>query len=368
MAGHLFRPPLDFAESDPQGMVPPELRQIVLKALAKKPAERIASTEEFIWELTMLQDRFPLTRQDLAGVWSVLLPLETASGSHPVRPGSTQDRLNLEFGMEKTPPPSRLSPVPAPTVRLPEETRVTPDTIAYPVQPSRSIAADLDATWATRSLRKGSDPPVEPPAEAPPVRGAAVAKPSRSRAILAGAALVVLGMTGAGIWWGLRPEESAPAAAAPPPIEEVSAPLGPIATAAVPLTPSEPVPPPAPEPEPEKKKPVEPAPKEPPGPMEPGAMILAGQPGVEAPEVWTLPSYTYPQAAQGSGRKVSIGMEVLVDENGRVIDARLRRGDASGLGFNEAALEAAHKTRFVPATRDGIAGKMWTELYLEFAE
>lgn len=370
MAGHLFRPPLDFAESDPQGMVPPELRQIVLKALAKKPAERIASTEEFIWELTMLQDRFPLTRQDLAGVWSVLLPLGTASGSHPLRPGSTQDRLNFEFGIEKTPPPSLLAPVSAPTVRLPEETRATPDTIAYPVQPSRSIAADLDATWATRSLRKSSGPSTEPPAEAPPVSRAAVAKPSRSRLALAGAALAVLGIAGAGIWWGLRPKESAPpAATAPPPIKEVSAPVGSIANAAVPLPREEPIPPPESEPEPEKKKPAEPAPKlPPPGPMEAGAMILAGQPGIEAPEVWTLPSYTYPEAAKGSGRKVSIGMEVLVDENGRVIDARLRRGDASGLGFNEAALEAAHKTRFVPATRDGIAGKMWTELYLEFAE
>jgi hypothetical protein len=46
----------------------------------------------------------------------------------------------------------------------------------------------------------------------------------------------------------------------------------------------------------------------------------------------------------------------------------VREGDASGLGFNEAALEAAHKVPYAPATRDGIPGKMWTELIFEFAE
>jgi serine/threonine-protein kinase len=82
MAGHLFRPPLDFAETDPQGRVPPELREVALQALAKKPEDRIASAEAFIWALTMLQDRFPLTREDLDQVWEVLLPLGT--GSVPV--------------------------------------------------------------------------------------------------------------------------------------------------------------------------------------------------------------------------------------------------------------------------------------------
>jgi hypothetical protein len=51
-----------------------------------------------------------------------------------------------------------------------------------------------------------------------------------------------------------------------------------------------------------------------------------------------------------------------------VIDAQVREGDKSGLGFDEAAREAALKARFVHATRDGIAGKMWTELLLDFAE
>ena len=48
MAGHLFRPPLDFAESDPGGRVPAELRAAVLKALAKRPEDRFATAAELV--------------------------------------------------------------------------------------------------------------------------------------------------------------------------------------------------------------------------------------------------------------------------------------------------------------------------------
>lgn len=102
--------------------------------------------------------------------------------------------------------------------------------------------------------------------------------------------------------------------------------------------------------------------------MELGDLIRRGQPNVEEPEVKLLPSYAYPAAAKGTGRKVAIRVAVLVDENGQVIDTQIRYGDKSGLGFEETALETARKTPFFPATRDGIAGKMWTELLLDFSE
>ena len=102
--------------------------------------------------------------------------------------------------------------------------------------------------------------------------------------------------------------------------------------------------------------------------MKPGDLILASQPGVQPAEIKVLPANPYPAAAKGSGRKVSIHVAVLVDETGAVIDSRILEGDTSGLGFNEAALEAAKKARYFPATRDQVAGKMWTDLMLEFAE
>jgi TonB family protein len=356
MAGHLFRPPLDFAETDPQGRVPDELRRIALKALAKKPQERVASAEDFIWELTLLQDRFPLRREELEGVWQVLLPLGTGRTqvAEVERPGSTQDRLDLEFVMTKTPPAGTeaqtVRAVAAPTERLPSEPtrRVTP-------------AEDLDATWASRPLR-GGEPAPPPPAA---LKGAAVAKPSRGRAVgIAAGIAAVLALAAGGFWMSTRSAPEPLSSSAPIPVTETIAPasapvFAPRETTAEPLPVQEPEA--KPEPKPEKPK-AAPVPLE---PMKPGDLILAGQPGVEPPEAKEPPSFSYPEAARGSGKTSVVRVLVLVDENGAVIDARVREGDDI---FRDTALEAARRVRFFPPSRDGVPGKMWTDLLLEFSE
>jgi len=86
---------------------------------------------------------------------------------------------------------------------------------------------------------------------------------------------------------------------------------------------------------------------------------------VESPEAKAPPSFSYPEAAKGSGKRSVVRVLVLVDESGAVIDARVREGDTV---FHETALEAARKVRFFPPSRDGVAGKMWTDLLLEFSE
>ncbi len=47
ITGHLHRDPVDFAVSDPGGVVPESLRQVIRAALAKRPEERLPSAEEF---------------------------------------------------------------------------------------------------------------------------------------------------------------------------------------------------------------------------------------------------------------------------------------------------------------------------------
>ncbi|HXO21861.1 MAG TPA: TonB family protein [Thermoanaerobaculia bacterium] len=101
--------------------------------------------------------------------------------------------------------------------------------------------------------------------------------------------------------------------------------------------------------------------------MKRGDLIRAG-PGVSEPVPLDLPHYAYPAAARGSGQKVSVRLALLVDEEGRVVEAIVRKGGPPGLGFGEAAVDAARRTRFQPATRDDIPGKMWTEMILDFAE
>jgi serine/threonine-protein kinase len=419
MAGHLFRPPLDFAETDPQGRVPLELRAVALQALAKKPEDRIASAEAFIWALTMLQDRFPLNREDLDQVWDVLLPLGT--GSVPVvveSPGSTQDRLDLEFGLAKTPATGTVTAesalrtaaagslarlaevVPFPAASLAAETRVMETS-----QPTRRVTPveDLDSTWSSRPLRTAvpAETPAPVPASPEPL---AAGEPPRSRPlwINAGAAAgILLALAAGGLWWSRRPAPEALPPSPPPAVSTtiatvkspaVSVPIPAAAPVPAPVVPARPpVSPPVANPALETPRPKPPAPgpalaeqrppalREPlpeePAPavapeeaMKPGDLIRAGQPGVQPPEIRALPSYVYPAAAKGSGRKVSVRLAVLVDENGRVIDARVREGDKPGLGFDEAALEAARKARYFPATRGDVPGKMWTDLRIDFAE
>jgi tRNA A-37 threonylcarbamoyl transferase component Bud32 len=58
LSAHLFKEPLPFAVSDPQGRLPEELRQVVLRSLRKKPEERQASAEELAAGIAGLQQRF----------------------------------------------------------------------------------------------------------------------------------------------------------------------------------------------------------------------------------------------------------------------------------------------------------------------
>lgn len=114
---------------------------------------------------------------------------------------------------------------------------------------------------------------------------------------------------------------------------------------------------------------VPPAPKRAYGPpAERMAGVLRPGPGVEMPVPLDLPRVRYPQAARGKGLKVDVHLDLLVDEQGKVVEAVVREDDPENLGFNEAAVQAALGTRFQPATRWDVPGRAWTELILEFEE
>jgi TonB family protein len=96
--------------------------------------------------------------------------------------------------------------------------------------------------------------------------------------------------------------------------------------------------------------------------------LLKPGPGVEEPVPLSLPRFAYPSAARGTGVRADVRLALLVDERGKVIDARVREGAPPNLGFAETALAAAKRISFQPATRHEVPGKMWTEMILEFAE
>ena len=101
IAGHLFRPPLPFEESDPGRQVPAALRAVVLKALAKQPEERFASAPELAQALAAFRSPGDIAPEDLRRL--LTRPFVRAGAASVADPGSTQERLDQSFNLEPTP-------------------------------------------------------------------------------------------------------------------------------------------------------------------------------------------------------------------------------------------------------------------------
>jgi protein TonB len=89
-------------------------------------------------------------------------------------------------------------------------------------------------------------------------------------------------------------------------------------------------------------------------------------PGVQPPLRVKSAEPVYPPLAKKARRTASVVVRALVDEEGRVVQAEIARGDASKLGFDEAALAAARQMLFRPASKDGVPVKIWVELPITF--
>ncbi len=162
----------------------------------------------------------------------------------------------------------------------------------------------------------------------------------------------------------LTPREAVVAAAPPPePTAVPETPTAvPVEVAAEPTeAPTEPPAPPTPAPTP---VPVRPSPAPEPE-VQRGDLVGPG-PGVVEPSLVSPPKVIYPPMArqQGitSGRVVVM---VLVDEEGRVAETRLQQGVAPRSGINEAVIDAVRRTRFRPATKNGIPVKMWRPVVVD---
>jgi serine/threonine-protein kinase len=99
MVGHVTEPPMSFSKSDPEGMVPLDLRNIVLRALAKKAEERFADGGEFRELVLAVQKDFPFGKAEMEEANRV----RQKRGPEPKAPAgrtSDQDRLARAFGAE----------------------------------------------------------------------------------------------------------------------------------------------------------------------------------------------------------------------------------------------------------------------------
>lgn len=75
-----------------------------------------------------------------------------------------------------------------------------------------------------------------------------------------------------------------------------------------------------------------------------------------------MPQYT--DLARFHGVQGSVSLRVLIDEEGKVIQAKLLKGLRDGL--DEEAIKAAFRLKFKPATRDGKPLKYWMAVLVEF--
>jgi TonB family protein len=132
-------------------------------------------------------------------------------------------------------------------------------------------------------------------------------------------------------------------------------------------------PPPAPQREPDPEPPPraqeKPAPPPAPVPEAPKVQtgdLVAGGPGVSPPALVSAPKPKYPPQARVLRVEGVVVVSVLVDENGRVQDARLLEPIAQKVGINEEALSVARNAQYRPATKDGVRVKMWTRLRIPF--
>jgi TonB family protein len=88
------------------------------------------------------------------------------------------------------------------------------------------------------------------------------------------------------------------------------------------------------------------------------------QDAVTPPALRSRAEATYPPDALRDNLSATVGLEIVVDDTGNVVDARVIA--PAGHGFDEAALAAVRKFTFTPAKRNGNAIRSTLQLAYEF--
>ena len=100
-----------------------------------------------------------------------------------------------------------------------------------------------------------------------------------------------------------------------------------------------------------------------------GDLVTPGMGGVRAPRVKSKVEPKFPPIARRQRVSGNVVVEALVDENGQVIDTRIKSVDSNpsgNWGFESAAEKAARSCTFEPATREGVRVKMWIAIPFTF--
>ena len=97
-----------------------------------------------------------------------------------------------------------------------------------------------------------------------------------------------------------------------------------------------------------------------------GDLVESG-PGIIPPRLIRFPPPRFPPMAKRLNRTdVTVPVRVLVDENGKVIEAKPESSKKFGFGFDAEALSVARGAEYEPATAEGVPVKMWMTLRVRF--
>ena len=86
----------------------------------------------------------------------------------------------------------------------------------------------------------------------------------------------------------------------------------------------------------------------------------------EYPEAIHLDTPEYPEMARKAGLRTSVIVRALIDVNGDVIDARVMSVTTEGIGFEEAALDAAYRCKWTPALQSNQPVPCWVSYTVIF--
>lgn len=100
--------------------------------------------------------------------------------------------------------------------------------------------------------------------------------------------------------------------------------------------------------------------------IRPGTLVNLSDPGVTPPVALSTPPVRYPPIAERQKIEGTVTLNVLVDEKGNVLDAQVSSGSGGKAGLNEAAVENVKLRKYRPATKEGVAVKVWITVAVQF--
>jgi serine/threonine-protein kinase len=318
MVMHLEEPPvLDGPEA---ATLPPQILPILRRALAKAPADRHPGMRALIADLRKARTAIAGSSTESRGSWRAESSLWQRVALGWLPGGIAVGLIAYAISSRSTgpaPPPA----TPGPTTTLPAPTTVSSPPVVANVMP---LPLPTPTPSPSPPEQSRQPRPVSP-------RPAATRTPSDV----------------------LAPAAASPQVSAPPPtsVEPAREPPpqtpSPTATPVTTLVAT-------PGPTPVTTVSLAPA---------PGQLYSEGDPEVVKAECQSCPT-DYPPVLERLRLEGDVEVQLLVDENGRVTDARVT--GASRRELKDAAVQAVRKWRFRPATKQGVPGKLWRTVTVKF--